>query len=103
MARSIQSNELKNRTNRLRLPIRKKPHKLLIAPGIFLCYRRNSGPGTWSVEAGWLKRFALADDHEEANNKSVMTFWQAQKRALAMVRGNDGDDDKPVTVAEALD
>jgi integrase len=102
MARSTRSNELKNRTNRLKLPIRKKPYKLLIAPGIFQCYRRNAGPGTWSVEAGWLKRFAIADDFEDANNASVMSFWQAQKRALAMVRGSEADSDKPVTVDEAL-
>lgn len=103
MARSIYSDKLKNRTNRLKLPIKKKPYKLLIAPGIFLCYRRNAGPGTWSVEAGWLKRFAIADDHENANNKSVMSFYQAQAHALKMVRGSEGDSDKPATVAEAND
>ncbi|MCK1483410.1 site-specific integrase [Bradyrhizobium sp. 193] len=102
MARSVYSNNLKNRTNRLKLPIKKKPYKVLIAPGIFLCYRRNTGPGTWSVEAGWLKRFAIADDYETANNGSVLTFWQAQKKALAMVRGSEADSDKPVTVDEAL-
>jgi integrase len=102
VARSIYSDKLKNRTNRLKLPIKKKPYKVLIAPGIFLCYRRNGGPGTWSVEAGWLRRFAVADDYETANNASVMSFWQAQKRALAMVRGSEADSDKPVTVAEAL-
>ena len=103
MARSIYSDKLRNRTNRLKLPVRKKPYKLLIAPGIFLCYRRNAGPGTWSVEAGWLKRFALADDFEDANGKSVMSFYQAQSHALKMVRGSEGDSDRPVTVAEALD
>ncbi|MET3364259.1 site-specific integrase [Bradyrhizobium ottawaense] len=102
MARSRYSNNLKNRTNRLKLPIKKKPYKLLIAPGIFLCYRRNAGPGTWSVEAGWLKRFAVADDFEAANNNSVMSFWEAQKRALALARGSEADSDKPVTVDEAL-
>lgn len=103
MARSIYSSKLRNRTGRLALPIRKKPFKVLIAPGIFLCYRRNAGPGTWSVEAGWLKRFGLADDHEAANNTSVFTFFQAQQKALKLVRGSEGDSDKPVTVAEALD
>jgi integrase len=49
-----------------------------------------------------LKRFAIADDFETANNASVMTFWQAQKKALAMVRGSEADSDKPVTVDEAL-
>jgi integrase len=102
MAHPIYSHKLRDRTNRLKLPVRKKPYKVLIAPGIFLCYRRNAGPGTWSVEAGWLKRFALADDHEEANGKSVMSFWQASKHALKMVRGSEGDADKPVTVHEAL-
>ena len=103
MARSIYSEKLKNRTNRLKLPIKKKPYKVLIAPGIFLCYRRNEGPGTWSVEAGWLKRFAVADDFENANNQTVMSYHQAQQHALKMVRGSEGDSDKPVTVAEALD
>jgi integrase len=103
MARSVYSQALRNRTNRLKLAVRKKPYKALIAPGVFLCYRRNAGPGTWSVEAGWLRRFALADDFESANGTMVMTFWQAQKHALKMVRGSEGDSDKPVTVAEALD
>lgn len=103
MARSIYSDKLRNRSNRLRLPVRKKPFKVLIAPGVFLCYRRNAGPGTWSVEAGWLKRFALADDYEAANGKSVMTFFQAQQHALKMVRGSEGGSDKPVTVADAID
>jgi integrase len=103
MARSIYSDKLRNRTNRLKLPIKKKPYKLLVAPGIFVCYRRNAnGPGTWSVEAGWLKRFALADDYEDANGKSVMSFHQAQVHALKMVRGSESGD-KPITVAEALD
>ena len=67
MARSIYAGQLRNRTSRLKLPVKPKPFKLLLAPGIFLAYRRNAGPGTWSVEAGALTRFALADDHEDAN------------------------------------
>jgi hypothetical protein len=103
MARSIYSDKLRNRTNRLKLKVKKKPYKVLIAPSIFLCYRRNEGPGTWSVEAGWLKRFALADDFENANGKSVMSFYQAQAHALKMARGSESDSDKPVTVGEAID
>ena len=104
MARSRYSNSLKNRANRLKPPIRKKPYKLLITPRVFICYRRNEGPGTWSVETGWLKRFAVADDFEDANGVSVMSFYQAQPHALKMVRGSEGgDSEKPVTVGEALD
>ncbi|MGY3132008.1 integrase [Bradyrhizobium sp. USDA 4501] len=102
MARSIYSDKLKNRTNRLKLPTRKKPYRAQVAPGIFLCYRRNEGPGTWSVHAGWLKRFAVADDHEDANGVSVMSFYQASQHALKMVRGSEGDNGKPATVDEAL-
>ena len=65
MARSIYSDKLKNRTNRLKLPIKKKPYKLLIAPGIFLCYRRNEGPGTWSVN--WLQ--------VQAARRARRTLW----------------------------
>jgi integrase len=116
MARSIYSEKLKNRTNRLKLPAKRKPYKVLISPGVFLAYRRNAGrlvegderqrkqaPGTWSVECGWLKRFALADDFEDANNQSVMSYHQALQRALKLARGSEGDRDKPITVAEALD
>jgi integrase len=102
VARSIYSDKLRNRTARLKLPVRKKPYKVLVAPGIFLCYRRNAGPGTWSVEAGWLKRFALADDFETANGGSVLTYFQAQAHALKLVRGSEGDSDKPVTVDAAI-
>src|SRR2546425_785837 len=103
MARSIYSAQLRNRTSRLKLRKRKKPYKALLAPGIHLCYRRNVGPGSWSGETdGWLKRFALADDHEEANNVSVMSYYQAGQYFLKMVRGSEGDSDKPVTVDGAL-
>jgi integrase len=105
MTRSTFSkDDFRYRTRRLKLPNKKKPYKYLLAPGIFLCYRRNEGPGTWSVETGgWLKRFALADDREDANGTSVLSFEQAQKRALKMTRGSEAEADKPVTVGEAVD
>jgi hypothetical protein len=116
MARSIYSDKLKNRTNRLQLPAKRKPYKVMLAPGIFLAYRRNAGrliegddskrrdaPGTWSVECGWLKRFALADDYENANGIGVMTYHQAKDHALKLARGSEGDSSKLVNVGEALD
>jgi integrase len=104
MARRTRSASLENRTNRLKLPIRKKPFGVLIAPGIHLCYRRNAGPGTWSVKCnGWLKRFGLADDHEDANGESVMTYWQALERAKILARAGEGNSEQPISVAEAID
>ncbi|WP_342726078.1 site-specific integrase [Bradyrhizobium sp. B097] len=104
MARRTRSASLENRTNRLKLAPRKKPYTALIAPGIFLAYRRNAGPGTWSVKCnGWLKRFALADDHEDANGNSVMTYWQALEHAKKLARAGEGNTEQPISVAEAVD
>jgi len=104
MARRTRSAFLENRTARLKLAPRKKPYTALIAPSIFLAYRRNSGPGTWSVKCnGWLKRFALADDHEDANGESLMTYWQALERAKKLARAGEGNSEQPISVAEAID
>ena len=104
MARRTRSASLENRTNRLKLPIRKKPYTALIAPGIFLAYRRNTGPGTWSVKCnGWLKRFALADDHEAANDASVMSYWQALEKAKVLARAGEGNSEQPISVSCAVD
>jgi integrase len=103
MARRTRAAFLENRTARLKLAMRKKPYGVLIAPCIHLSYRRNSGPGTWSVKCnGWLKRFALADDHEEADGNSVMTYWQALEHAKKLARAGDGNGEKPISVAEAV-
>jgi hypothetical protein len=104
MARRTRSVLLENRTARLKLATRKKPYTALIAPGIFLAYRRNDGPGTWSVKCnGWLKRFALADDHQDANGASVMTYWQALEHAKKLARAGESNSEKPISVAEAID
>jgi integrase len=104
MARRTRSASLENRTQRLKLATRKKPYTALIAPGIFLAFRRNAGPGTWSVKCnGWLQRFALADDFEDANGESVMTYWQALDRAKSLARAGEGSSEQPISVAEAMD
>ena len=114
MARNIRSAQLETRTARLKLKLRKKPYMVRVAPGVRLGYRRNAVTGTWSVIAAdgksgnWVKKFGLADDHEEANGEQVLTFWQAQEWARKLARsGKNGDyeDDvgRPITVREALD
>jgi integrase len=113
MARNIRSAQLETRTARLKLEIRKKPYAVRVAPGVRLGYRRNAAAGTWSVIAAdgrsgnWVKRFGLADDHEEADGEQVLTFWQAQERARKLARGGRNaepeDDGRPATVREALD
>jgi integrase len=56
----------------------------------------------------WVKKFGLADDHEEANGEQVLTFWQAQEWARKLARGGKNADHedyagRPVIVREALD
>jgi integrase len=107
MAPRIRSYSLENRTQRLRLPVRRKPYSVQIAvrPAVRLAYRRNLGGGTWSVMAeGWMKAFATADDFENDNGTDILTYHDAVDRARQLARGSgEGDGARPLTVAEALD
>ena len=109
MARKVRAPKLETRSTRLKLEGRRKPYFAVIAPGIGLGYRKNSGAGTWSVRASdghgsnWLKSFAIADDYEESNGNSVLTFWEAQDKARSIARAGEGTGDRPITVAKAID
>jgi integrase len=109
MARHTRSASLENRTARLKLPVRKKPYFVPVAPRIALGYRRNQAAGVWVVRAAdghggnWTKAFAIADDHEPNNGESVLDFWQAQDRARKLARCDEGSGDRPATVGEAID
>jgi integrase len=115
MPRSMRAPALETRTARLKLPIigRNKPYWARIGQGIALGYRRNQGPGTWSVRVAnggrgaghWTLLIGAADDHDAANGDSVLTFWQAQQKArnLGLAARHGGDSGgKFGTVAEAL-
>jgi integrase len=108
MARRIRAPRLEARSNRLKLPIRKKPHDFTtIALGIAIGYRRCQGAGRWVVRcrssgAEWTDAFAIADDHEDADGEHILDFWQAQDKARAVARGQDANSGRPGTVAEAL-
>jgi hypothetical protein len=113
MARSTRAALLETRTARLKLPVRKKPYSIRVSPSLRLGYRRNQTAGVWSVivadgkGGSWMKKFALADDFEESEGRHVLDFWQAQKQARVLARGGqDGENaynNRPATVAEALD
>jgi hypothetical protein len=108
LPRRLRSATLETRTARLKLDQQRKPYWITVAPGIALGYRRNEGAGTWNVRcadgagSNWIKSFGLADDHEDADGASVLTFWQAADRAKALARGKDVDAGRPATIAEAL-
>ena len=110
MARSMRATRLETRTARLKLPIRKKPEWIKIGLGIALGYRRNQGPGTWSVRVAdgkgshWIKAIATADDYDTADAEHVLDFWQAQGRARMIGLGARHDyGAKLITVRQAID
>ncbi|WP_247562900.1 site-specific integrase [Bradyrhizobium sp. 188] len=69
-------------------------------------YRRNKTNGTWVLKASdghgayWTKGFALAEDYEESDGKSVLTFYEAQDAAKKLARGDA--DTAPIAVDGAL-
>src|SRR5262249_15760808 len=98
MARSVRTSKLESRSSRLRLAPSKKAIFGRIAKGLWIGYRRNLLAGTWVMKAGngagghWTKAIGVADDFEEANDSTILDFFQAQTRARAMaVAGKDGD------------
>src|SRR5262249_52660284 len=109
MARRPRSSSLETRTNRLKLPVRRKPHAFtVVAPGIALAYMRGKERSAWVVRVAdgkggnWTKNLpGIPDDHEDANGESVLTFWQAQDAARRLARGTV-ESGRPVSVDEAL-
>ena len=53
--------------------------------------------------AYWTKAIAEADDFDESNGKTVLTFFEAQDVAKKLARGEDDSaDTAPITVDGAL-
>ena len=110
MARKVSFSALESRSARLRLKIRRRPYSgPSLARGIALMYRRNRTNGSWVLKASdghgkyWTKAIALADDFEDSDGKSVLTFYEAQDQAKKLARGDDGSTDSaPITVDGAL-
>jgi integrase len=108
MARSTRSSALESRTARLKLPKRGKPYWVRIERGLSLGYRRGETAGPWIVRrstgngGNWIKNFSRADDHEESNGDSVLTFFEAQAIARTIARGGEATDGL-ITVDKAID
>lgn len=96
MPRSTRAPKLETRTNRLKLPIAKKPVFVRVAPGISLGYRRNATAGAWIVRVAdgqsgsWTRRIGIADDYDDSDGDAILTFWDAQERAKAAARVSEG-------------
>jgi integrase len=91
MAKRVRSSKLENRSARLRLAHRKKPYAVPIMRGVHLLYRRNKTAGPFMVRVcrdgeDWTERLGVADDHDEADGKNILTYWQAQDLARERAR-----------------
>ena len=92
------------------MPIAKRPHWLRLGPGLTLGYRRNQGPGTWSIRAAdgkggeWEKRIGATDDYEAADGRRTLNYVQAVDAARKLIKAGDAavDEGKPLTLADAL-
>jgi integrase len=110
VARKVRHSSLESRTARLKLAVRRKPYNgPALARGVLLLYRRNKGNGSWVLKASnghgryWTKAIAEADDHDESNGKTILTFFEAQDQAKKLARGEDGGTgNAPITVDSAL-
>jgi integrase len=110
LARKIRSYALENRTQRLKLPVAKKPVFVRIGSGISLGYRRNQTVGTWVLRVsdgrGRAHTAAIgsADDHDDADGQRFLNYWQAQDRAKIAARGEGGvPSQQPLTVRVAAE
>ena len=119
MARKVRAGDarLMSRTAREALKPSRKPYYRLIERGIALGYRKpKKGPGTWLVrryvgDDSYSVRNLVtkdghpifADDHEDANGKTVLNFGQAQDAIRAHKNELTGNNTGPYTVAKAAE
>ena len=110
MARKQRNSSLESRTARLKLAVRRGPYPgAKLARGKQMQYRRNKGNGTWLLKVSdghgkpWTKAFAQADDFDDSDDKTILTFFEAQDAAKKLTRGEDGSAyNAPITVDGAL-
>jgi integrase len=108
MARNTRSSALESRNARLKLPKRGKPYWVRIDRGLSLGYRRIETAGPWIVRkatgngGNWIKNFAHADDYDESNGDSVLTFFEAQSIARTIARDGEASGGL-ITVVAAIE
>ena len=93
------------KAKRLQLPVARRPRIESLGDGISLGYRRNRAVGTWVVRKAdgrgrsCQRVIGLADDWEDADGHRVLTWAQAQARALT---GTPRGRQRPMTVRDAI-
>lgn len=109
MARAARDARLETRTNRLKLETGKR-YFLPITGGLSLMYRRTtSGFGTWSARVVGAdgreayRKLGSADDFQNADGDSVLSFTQAQQKARDLAQESKVIAGRPVTMKMAAE
>ncbi|HEX2020073.1 MAG TPA: site-specific integrase [Aurantimonas sp.] len=117
MARTVRDAKLETRAARARLPTQDKPHYRTLVPGqLHLGYRkrRADAPGTWTLRR-YVGRpgdvgspyksetLGLADDYQDADGATVLSYADAQKLAHECARQACKQPDPAPTVASAIE
>jgi len=112
MPRQVKDARIGSRSAREKLKRGGKPFYREISPGVHLGYRKLKTGGKWTVRAYagdgryMTETLALADDHDEADGKRVLTYEQAQemarKRSAEMLAADEGGHVGPYTVEAAF-
>jgi integrase len=116
MARTIRDSNLHTRAARVRLRPQRRPYWCTLRPGLLhLGYAKghHGKPGYWTVRSygGKVARGSpyvisrlpgAADDYEDANGVTVLSYAQAQDLALARENITKGTPAGPATVATAM-
>ncbi len=108
MARASRDPRLENRTKRLKLE-KGTRYYAPITTGLSLVYRRTGdGYGTWycrikdKVGKDTMTSIGSADDYQDADGTSVLTYVQAQEKCRALAKESKAvATGKPLTVTEA--
>ena len=113
MPRKVRDKQLDTREARSELPARGKPYWRSIEQGLHVGYRRLAGrSGSWWArlylghQAYKTDGLGAADDLSDADGEAILSFWQAQKaaRALMVNRAHTAaGKSAPLTVAQACE
>src|ERR1700730_4547849 len=109
MVRSIRNTKVESRNARLKEKPRKKPFFVSIGQGLSVGYRRNKTAVTWVFRKadgkGGMETEAIgyADDFEEADGKTVLTWWQAVDAVRQRGKPDGSTQPGSITVQQAFD
>ena len=122
MVRSTQKYSLESRTARARLNVRGQPYWVPIGKGLALGYRKGKKTSAWVIRfatdeqhnAGSRKYAVITldvkpDDHEDADGRHVLDYFQAQDKTRSFAAGKRKTafacdiNSERYTVAEAVD